>query len=466
MMAAIAPVLRPAALRPLTRLATSCVLRLLLGAAGVAWAGAAPGAMEPLRVATWNVGWLMDATTHGRWVEACRRHGWPTNPAASTPAAHADLVGLPYCDVHNGMVFPRERCTSEHDDWPRAARYPVTHRCRDSADLADPAAYARKIDALRAMFVRLDATGVRVVALQEVFDAAAVRAILPPHWSVTTTRELAGTPAIAQHVAVAWREPAVVRDVRAVTTLAASGFANRPLRPGLAFTVQVGGKPVRALVVHLKAGCRSRDLDIPTTPRDATLAPARYDAIVTDCAILRYQLPALEAWVDAQAARDFAVLGDFNRLLLREPVADSATYRTRLDGTAASAPLGTCTIARDGGKALLRCPTRTRALFPELNDGEPPGAVLWRARPRSATGQGKAPRCTLAAARGNLAHNGIDHVLISASLKARLTATALDLDIVNYDAAGAALEVDAATALPSDHCPHVVTWTPRQDPTR
>ncbi|MCC6869391.1 MAG: endonuclease/exonuclease/phosphatase family protein [Burkholderiales bacterium] len=446
--------MRIASLAPRHLLTRVAVATLALGV-HVAWA-------QSFAVASWNVGWLMDAATHARWADACRRHDWPTNPATLSASARTDLAGLPYCDVHNGMTFPRERCASETEGWPRAARYSASHPCRDSADLADPTAYARKIDTLRAMFARLDAAGVRVVALQEVFDAAAARAILPPHWSVATTRELAGTPAIAQHVGIAWREPAVVRDLRAVTTLAASGFPDRPLRPGLAFTVKVGGKPVRVLVVHLKAGCRSRDLDTPLGARDAGLTAVRRDAVVTDCAILRYQLPALEAWVDANASRDFALLGDFNRALLREPVADSATQRIRADGSATSTPLGTCSIAREGGRATVHCTTRTRAMFPELNDGEPQGAILWRARPMRVNG--KAVRCTLAGTRGNLAQNDIDHILIGASLKARLTPAALALDIVNYGDAGTPLSIDPATALPSDHCPHVVTWTPRQEP--
>lgn len=439
------------------------LLRFHVRFATAALVMAVPAALaQSFGVATWNVNWLMSPAVHARWADACRRHDWPTNPATLSAPARAGLAGLPYCDVHNGMTFPRERCASEDDGWPRATRYPAAHPCRESADLADPVAYAHKIDTLRATFARLDAAGVRLVALQEISDAAGARAILPPHWSVVTTRELAGAPAIAQHVGIAWREPAHVRDVRAVTTLAASGFPDRPLRPGLAFTVEVGGKPVRVLVVHLKAGCRSRDLDTPLTPRDATLAPVRRDAVLTDCAILRYQLPALEAWIDANARRDFALLGDFNRTLLREPLADSATYRTRADGSAASAPLGTCTIARESGRATVSCTTRTRAMFPELNDGEPPGAILWRAWPVRMNG--KAVRCTLAGTRGNLTHNDVDHVLIGASLKARLTPAALALDIVNYEDAGTPLSIGPATALPSDHCPHVVTWTPRQEP--
>ena len=112
-------------------------------------------------------------------------------------AAGEAPAGLPFCDVHNGMTFRRcVRIGSRR--LARAARYPDDHPCRETLDLAQPARYAKKLDALRAMWARLDAKGVRLVALQEVFDASAVRAVLPSQWSVVTTRELAGAPSIAQ----------------------------------------------------------------------------------------------------------------------------------------------------------------------------------------------------------------------------------------------------------------------------
>jgi endonuclease/exonuclease/phosphatase family metal-dependent hydrolase len=347
----------------------SHVLRAL--AAAIVLAIGTRAAAQGFGVATWNMNWLMDQAAHARWTLACERAGWPSGTAPP---------GLPYCDVHNGMSFPPDACASDRDDWPRAARYPDDHPCRETLDLAQPARYAKKLDALRAMWARLDAMGVRLVALQEVLDASAVRAILPPHWSVATTQELPGTPPVTQHVGVAWRRSANAHAFELVSSLADSGLADRRLRPGLAFTVDVAGKPVRVLVVHLKAGCRSRDLDVPLTPRDEVLSEVRQDTIATDCAVLRYQLPSLEAWIDANASRDFAVMGDFNRTLLREPVAESATYKTRLDGTSARDPLGRCTIDREGKRATVRCDVRTRAMFPELNDNDPPGAVLWRAR--------------------------------------------------------------------------------------
>src|SRR6185436_992175 len=115
----------------------------------------------------------------------------------------------------------------------------------------------------------------------------------------------------------------------------------------------------------------SRDLDAPLTSKDAALPDERQDAVASDCAMLRYQLPALETWIDAHARGDFAILGDFNRTLLREPLADSPTYKTRLDGSAAGDPLGPCTMVRQGTRWIAQCAARTRALFPELNDGHP-----------------------------------------------------------------------------------------------
>lgn len=427
---------------------------------------AACTAAQGFGVATWNMNWLMDAPTHARWAAACERLGWPATLDGLSAEDRAALAGLPYCDVHNGMAFPPDACATTRDGWPRKARYPDDHPCRETLDLAQPARYAKKLEALRAAWERLDDMGVRLVVLQEIFDASAVRAILPPRWSVATTRELPGAPAIPQHVGVAWKRGLDVRDFELVASLGDSGLPDRPLRPGLAFTVDVARKPVRVLVVHLKAGCRSRDLDTPLTAKDAALEDTRRDAISSDCAILRYQLPSLEAWIDANASRDFAVMGDFNRTLLREPVAESASYRVRLDGTSAKDPLGRCTIDRAGAQVRVTCDARTRAMFPELNDGDPPGATLWRARFADQGRSGAIPKgssgdCSIPGTRGDLTHDGIDHILVSESLKKRLAPPALTLRAVNYvDGNGEPLRGAPDAALPSDHCPHVVTWTP------
>lgn len=87
------------------------------------------------------------------------------------------------------------------------------------------------------------------------------------------------------------------------------------------------------LDVHLKSGCARGPLD--NTGNQA-------------CAQLTRQVPALEAWIDAQAraGHRFAVLGDFNRDL-------------RAERGAARTPEGA-----------------QRNVWAEIDDGEPPGAAL------------------------------------------------------------------------------------------
>jgi len=430
---------------------------------------AAPGA---LRVATWNLQWLLDRDTHRRWVDACARHGWPTDPADLPEAAQRELDGLPWCNALNGMVFPPDRCPVETDGWPRRARYPAGHACRDSADLADATAYADKLAQLRRWFARLADEGVALVALQEVHDESAVQPILPPGWSVRTSRSLPGAPGIAQQVGIAWAPGVQPRDFTLHAALADSGVPGRPLRPGLAFTVDVAGRPVEFLVVHLKAGCRSRPIDDPLRPGDP---PHRHDAIVSDCAMLRHQLPALEAWIDARAGRDLVVLGDFNRTILREAPRDRPERPARLDGSPASAPLGPCRIETRGERHVAHCPSRIGALFPELNDDDPPGSVLWRAVPPGLRGghirAGGPGDCSLPAtprpgrAAADLAHDGIDHILLADALRRRLAPRALELHVLGPTGDdGRPLVQSPGRAQPSDHCPHWVELAPPGSP--
>ena len=397
---------------------------------------------QGLGVATWNLGWLLDAATHARWTATCARHGWPTDTAALPAQARAAFASLPYCNVHNGMRFPAASCRSDRDGWPRAARYPAEHPCRDTADLATWSAYERKLAALRAMFAQLDREGVRLVALQEVVrygcrrrDPAA-RLARRDHRASCRTR-----PRLRSMSASRGRTMWKCATVEAVNALADSGLPERPLRPGLAFTVDVRGLPVRVLVVHLKAGCRNRTIDAPLTAADARLPADRQDAIASDCAMLRYQMPALESWIDAHAGTAFAVMGDFNRSLLREAPFDGDAYRVRLDGSRASDPLGPCTMRRDHGRAIVACAAMTRALFAEINDDTPKGAVLWRSTFADLGRGGTIKKnssgdCRIMGRHGELTHDGIDHVLISEALKRRLAP---------------ALAHDASAQLPRRH---------------
>ena len=76
-------------------------------------------------------------------------------------------------------------------------------------------------------------------------------------------------------------------------------IGNPDLRSGVDVIVRpAGGKPVRLLSVHLKAGCSAGDTN-------------------SACPVLFQQVPVMEAWIDRRAAEAtrFAVLGDFNRRL-------------------------------------------------------------------------------------------------------------------------------------------------------
>jgi hypothetical protein len=68
------------------------------------------------------------------------------------------------------------------------------------------------------------------------------------------------------------------------------------------------------------------------------------------------------------------------------------------------------------------CSARTRAVFPEIGDAQPAGAVLWRARFADQGRGGAIPgldgRLLDSRTARQLANYGIDHILISASLEA------------------------------------------------
>ena len=142
----------------------SRALRALVGS--IVLAIGACACAQGFAVATWNMNWLMDTASHARWTAACERTGWA---AGEAPA------GLPFCDVHNSRCgFRPMRAVAAAAAWPRAARYPAEHPCRcDAADLARLPLRAEARRLARDMSARLDATGIGLVALQEVFDGQA-----------------------------------------------------------------------------------------------------------------------------------------------------------------------------------------------------------------------------------------------------------------------------------------------------
>lgn len=252
---------------------------------------------------------------------------------------------------------------------------------RSSRDFAVLARYARVLDA-------------DVIAVQEVDGVEAARLVFPGYeFCFSGSRHL-------QNVGFAIRAGIPKRCGRDVMSLALEDTVRRGVE-----LVLYPGEPreLHLLNVHLKSGCSQKPLD----------------AIDPPCQTLARQVPFLERWIDVQAAAGhrFAVLGDFNRELLRESRATSSAAGRLVE------------------------------MWPEINDGEPAGAGLTNVaagRPFRNCVPGQA-------------HAGyIDHILLGQTLARALIAGSFER--VTFSAA------DARHARLSDHCPVAVQLDMRAAP--
>ena len=266
-----------------------------------------------LRLASWNVEWLMLPATFDRLAAACERnaeHARDRGRGNQRPAARRSIP----CDL-----VPDGR-------W-------------SEADFDRLASYGRGLEA-------------DVIALQEVDGPDAARRLFPGFGFCFTRRTHVQNVGFAIRPGIAFRCNAELREL----SLDGDG-----LRRGADVTLFPGTRAeLRLLAVHLKAGC----------VRD----PLHDDA--GDCRQLARQVPVLERWIDARArvGQPFGVVGDFNRLIAREPPA-----------------------ARDSRGRL-------QALWPELDDGDPPEADLVHAS------QGQRARgCT----RRDRHRDFVDHIVLS-----------------------------------------------------
>jgi endonuclease/exonuclease/phosphatase family metal-dependent hydrolase len=170
----------------------------------------------------------------------------------------------------------------------RAVPCDVAHRLvRSREDIAALRRHARLLDA-------------DIVALQEVDGPEAARLLFPDHQFCFSGRIAVQNNGFAIRNGLAF---ACAPDITELSM-------NDDVRRGVELRVFPGSPhELRLLSIHLKSGC-SRD----------SLNSAR-----PSCAALGWQVAVLERWIDTQATehKPFAVLGDFNRDLRREPAGDS-----------------------------------------------------------------------------------------------------------------------------------------------
>jgi 5'-nucleotidase (lipoprotein e(P4) family) len=323
------------------------------------WDAPEPPPSARLQVVSWNLEWLADPAmlqSSGFWTQ-CAAQGFPNLKLRDD---------LPFCDVYkrDGILTP--------EDYEQ-----------------------KKLVPMRTRLAELAAQSTDVFAVQEVGSAAALNVVLPPGFKVAcfTVR------VDAQNVGFAIRETSDFEfQCKEIVSLSqeSNPAVERPVRRGLELKVSrprgiVLPRSLTLLNVHLKSSCPTGRMDVTTN---------------SNCATLQQQAPALEAWIEEQAAQNqpFAIIGDWNRDLDADP----------------SSPLQ---------------PTTLRNLWPELNDLKPPNSAM-----------------EVAAVDRNLSritptcHDILDQLAISSSLKAQLAPTSL----TNGRVPAKLLDRPAAA---SDHCP-------------
>lgn len=173
---------------------------------------------------------------------------------------------------------------SPRDGARRAVPCDVAHELtRSHEDIAAMRRYARRLDA-------------DVVSLQEVDGIEAARLVFPGYDFCFSTRVAVQNNGFAVRRGLPFSCGPELQDLS----------LNDDVRRGVELRLFPGTpRELRLLSVHLKSGCS----------RDAL------DSSRPSCVQLKAQVPFLEHWIDAQAGArvPFAVLGDFNRDLRREP---------------------------------------------------------------------------------------------------------------------------------------------------
>lgn len=423
---------------------------LLVGACTViVTAVSAPAGATTLRVATWNLGWHVSQAELGPWIAQCGKSYAKDSASGIWKVVPAQMPG-----AQIGWEIDESRPQLEGVDL--AVMPPCgVYRSPSRAGIAvTPAAWAKRNEQIAKLLG--DVVKADVIAFQEVSGVAAVREALGPAAGDYNVCSFEPRYKI-QRLAFAWKKalgPAVgaCQDFR---ELSLPHLAPKDqVRPGFAVTLQVAGKKIRFLTLHLKSACVS-PLDRGRGRLDGNTGPD------DPCLVLQQQVAPLEAILEdlPKEADHVVVLGDFNRNLSHESARVAGAEPVRSDGST--------------DLAKPRAPgVSTRNLLAEVNDGQPPASrlvLLSAACPGSgevaaACEQAKKEvlpqeeRRVLTDRAGLGCRNpiGLDHILVSGELaKAVLSTTKVSIGNFGRSLSARPPQNPDPLLAVSDHCPLV-----------
>jgi len=415
--------MRRSATTPCLLLLAAAVLSRCAGHPSPTTSARPAAARPPIGVASFNMAWAGTERDFDRYLEVC---GAPAVSWCDTRARVARGATEATAEEQARATKCQESIYAAAGGRAASMLMAPCGAYRPRAPGADPGAsrtreaYAAKLAGLRVTVERLiEHEGVSVLAFQEVHGREVVSGALG---KFADRFEVCAAPhANFQTVAFAWDRAVTERPGRCTPNdalaIAEDAEGIRRVRPGLALELTIGGAPVTFLNVHLKAGCAN----IVATER----YPARLlDDPSSNCEFFNRQVPLLEAWLDAAAARSprLVLLGDFNRRIDEEEAAAIPKDKVRSDG---SDPAGPNRVSDKGKVATLY-------LWPEISDGSP---TLHQV-----------PLSTAEAACG---FSGLDHLVISEALKALNPGVIASRKVPVEEMPGQAIET-------SDHCPRIV----------
>lgn len=419
---------------------------ILLAFASVLCTPATAATGDTLSLASWNLGWHISTEELPVWIEACARR-YARNQASGIwePSSAPEAVV--------GWQVSERRAKLQGVDLGRMPPCGVYLDSRRQGVAVTAAAWAKRNTQLQQLFAtRLNAD---IIAFQEVSGVAAVRQALGPLADQYNLCSFDGQYKV-QRLAFAWKK-ALGTAVEACKPVHEMSLPQLPLdeqvRPGLTMALNVRGKLLRLLTVHLKSSCVS---SLERGQLDS-------DDLTSPCSILQKQIAPFENAFEklgAGGAR-FVVLGDFNRNLWHEERELSGSSPVRSDGS-------------KNLTAPLAASVKTQNLWKEVNDGQPPESRAVLLALKCMGGELSERLCDdaksqvlerkqlreLASAEQMGCRNpvGLDQVVVSENLAASVR-SAVKLPIGKFGGTLSAKPPnfpDPVLAV-SDHCPTVLT---------